>query len=179
MSRGRSPLQILALAAAVASIAVAAGMLPPAPGTLLRAAEVKVTQGPAPEKVLFSPMFLEMPLEVGVVKPGTWVNVDDFDAWTCDFVHVRRIATRIVPHKDRVDLDLKVWTFTDASRDKAVRMEFRLFREERVLGETLIPHIEAEEKKSGYGVAAMTVPKDRWPDTGSLVMKIAVYVKND
>ena len=169
----------MALAAAAWSAAAGTGLLPPGPGSALQAAEVKVTQGPAPEKVLFSPMFLEMPIEVAEVKPGTWVNVDDFDAWTCDFVHVRRIATRIVPHKDRVDLDIKVWTFTDASRDKAVRLEFRLFREERVLGETLVPHIEAEEKKSGYGMAAMTIPKDRWPETGSLVMKIAVYVKND
>ena len=144
------------------------------------AAEVKVTQGPPREKFLWSPMFLEMPLEVSTEKGvAAWVHVDDFDAWACDFVHVRRISTRVDERKDRVDLDIKVFTYTEASRDKAVRMEFRLLNGEDLIGKTTLGHIEAEEKKRGYGVARITIPKDRWPDGAPLVMQIDGHVTND
>jgi hypothetical protein len=165
---GRGVVRGVALAAALAAAA--------------QAADVKVTQGPAREKFLWSPMFLEMPLEAKAAgtKAGPWVNVDDFDAWACDFVHIKRIATRITPRKDRVDLDIKVFTFTEASRDKAVRMEFRLQDGETVIGETSIPHIEAEEKKRGYGMARLSVPRETWPaEETSLLMKIDVHVTND
>jgi len=144
------------------------------------AAEVKVTQGPPREKFLWSPMFLEMPLEVSTeTRAGAWVNVDDFDAWACDFVHLRRIATRIDERKDRVNLDIKVFTYTEASRDKAVRMEFRLLHGEDLIGTATLGHIEAEEKKRGYGIARIAIPKERWPAEAALVMQIDVHVSND
>jgi hypothetical protein len=159
----------------------AAALLAASPGDAIRAADVKVTQGPPQNlKALVSPMLLEMPLEVAAGKgPGGWINVDDFDAWSCDFVHIRRIATRVAWRQDRVDLDIKVFTYTEPSRDKAVRMEFRLLKDEDLIGETVLPHLEAEERKRGYGTATMTIAKDRWPAAGPLVMKIAVQVKND
>lgn len=144
------------------------------------AAEVKVTQGPPREKFLWSPMFLEMPLAVSTEKgTAAWVHVDDFDAWACDFVHIRRISTRVDERQDRVDLDIKVFTYTEASRDKAVRMEFRLLNGEELIGKTTLGHIEAEEKKRGYGVARITIPKDRWPAAAPLVLQIDVHVAND
>lgn len=164
----------LMLAVALAGAGGLAGW----PPVLVRAADVKVTQGPPKEKAMFSPLFLEMPFEATGSK-GIWVNVDDFDAWTCDFVHLRRVATRIVTRKDHVDVEIRAFTFTEASRDKAVRLEFQLFRGDEAIGEALIPHIEAEEKKRGYGTVTMAVPKEAWPAEGSLVMKIGFFVTND
>jgi len=159
---------------------VAAGALAGGPQSAVRAADVKVTQGPANEKAMFSPLFLEMPLEVNLeTSKGLWVEVDDFDAWTCDFVHLRRISTRIIPHKDQVDLEIRVFTFTEASRDKAVRLAFHLIHDDELIGEAQIKHIEAEEKKNGYGTVTMSIPKVAWPTVASLVMKIDFYVTND
>ena len=168
----------------VLTVALAAAMAGPFwPRGIVRAADVKVTQGPPREKAMFSPIFLEMPLEVNAeTSKGAWVNLDDFDAWTCDFVHLRRIATRIVMRKDHFDIEIRAFTFTEASRDKAVRLEFHLFKADEAIGEALIPHIEAEEKKRGYGSVTMSVPREAWPawpaDT-TLVMKIGFYVSND
>ena len=156
-------------------IAVAAGLVAAA-----QAADVKVTQGPPREKFLWSPMFLEMPVEVNkATLAGDWINVDDFNAWACDFVHIRRIATRILPRKDRVDLDIKVYTFTEASRDKAVKLDFRLLDGDDLIGKTTIGHIEAEEKKQGYGIVRMNILKEHWPAEASLVLQIDVHVAND
>lgn len=161
--------------------ALAAGLVAGAAGLVaVQAANVKVTQGPPREKFLWSPMLLEMPVEVNkATLAGDWINVDDFDPWACDFVHIRRIATRILPRKDRVDLDIKVFTFTEASRDKAVKMDFRLLNGDDLIGKTTLGHIEAEEKKRGYGTVRMTILKERWPADASLVMQIDVYVAND
>ena len=165
---------------ALAAVLTVAGALTGRPPGVVRAADVKVTQGPAPEKAMFSPLFLEMPLEVnGETGKGLWVNVDDFDAWTCDFVHLRRISTRIVPRKDHVDLEIRAFTFTEASRDKAVRLDFHLIRGDETIGEAQIKHIEAEEKKRGYGTVTMSVPREAWPTQTSLVMKIDFHVTND
>jgi len=165
---------------ALAAGLVAVGVLAGGPQAVVRAADIKVTQGPAPEKAMFSPIFLEMPLEVNLeTSKGTWINVDDFDAWTCDFVHLRRIATRIVPRKDHVDLEIRALTFTEASRDKAVRLAFHLVHDDVLIGEAEIKHIEAEEKKRGYGTVTMSIPREAWPAVAPLVMKIDFYVTND
>ena len=145
------------------------------------AADVKVAQGErsTPELILASPMILEMALEAAAPdKVGVWVPTDDFDKYTCDYVHIRRIESRVLPRKDRVDLSLRIYTFTELSRDKSVRMEFTLRHDSAVLAETVVPHIDAEEGKRGYGSARMSIPKEKWPAEGIPTLHIVVHVKN-
>ena len=78
-----------------------------------------------------------------------------------------------------MDVAIKVFTFTEASRDKAVRMDFRLLHGDDLIGKTTIGHIESEEKKRGFGMTRMTILKERWPAEASLVMQIDVHVRND